>query len=414
FAPGLDLPRADGTIARWNPPSLDSLHPESLATELPAEFLAPASGSDVPPAPLPDVAAIDTAETPAKQEGPSPFEALLQGDTSAKRAPSAEAPPTSASELVEALARRVAPSATDAPSSGSGVDADRLVSIIRSPAFRRLESHWLSLRRLVTQTPDTPELSIHVSDVTRDELLAGLRAQGSSPDALPSPLLGGDRFSPSLIVVVEPFSNTLEELGLLTALGIFASLHGAPLIGEATSAFVGRSNWSHWRSDGDGEIDPTLQETWDAMRSGPVGPWIGLAAPRPMARQPYGAGSDPTDDPPIEEVTQPGETDGYPWGSSAIAAAELLAAAFTQQGWNMSSNDRLDLEDLPNVTFTSDGEIERVPPTEIWLDDRAVTRLESHGLMAWMSDRHRNRARLAGFHSIAQPVTPLAGSWERH
>ncbi len=102
----------------------------------------------------------------------------------------------------------------------------------------------------------------------------------------------------------------------------------------------------------------------------------------------------------------------YLWGNPAFACVCLLGQDFSEQGWDFQVGDRLDVEDLPLHTYKQDGESRITPCAEVLLTVDAAERIIDKGIMPLVSFKNQDRARLARFQSIADPLTNLAGRWQ--
>jgi type VI secretion system protein ImpC len=112
--------------------------------------------------------------------------------------------------------------------------------------FQALEAAWRSLHMLVTSLETGEHLSLHLLDITKEELLADLSEAGGN---LQSSYLyrqlveqnvdafGGEPWS--LLVGNYTFGSSLEDVSLLAALGILASHAGGPFLASADTLLLG-------------------------------------------------------------------------------------------------------------------------------------------------------------------------------
>ena len=142
-----------------------------------------------------------------------------------------------------------------------------------------------------------------------------------------------------------------------------------------------------------------------------VAPWIGLALPRLLLRQPYGAKTDPIDAFDFEEIADTALHEAYLWGNPAYGCALLIGQSFAENGWDMAPGDVLELADLPACVVSGEDGRMLKPCAEMLLSERAIDLLLKEGLMPFASYRDRNACRLTRFQSISEPAAPLAGRW---
>jgi type VI secretion system protein ImpC len=243
-------------------------------------------------------------------------------------------------------------------------------------------------------------LQLHLFDVTREELLADLvGAQGKlAQSGLYRALVdrwrvpGGQGWS--VLVGLIDFGPSKSDIGLLAALGLIASNAGGPLLAGAD-----------WTLTGD---DASALAGWYALRRSEAAPWIGLAAPRVLLRQPYGKESDPIEAFKFEEFVGPPRHDEFLWGNAALALALLVGRSFTARGWDMELGDEREIGDLPAYTFERDGERELQACAERYLTETELQRLLTIGLIPIASRRDRNSVVVIRFQSISDPPQPLA------
>jgi predicted component of type VI protein secretion system len=157
------------------------------------------------------------------------------------------------------------------------------------------------------------------------------------------------------------------------------------------------------------DVDDTLAY-WQALRTSPMAPWIGLVLPRVLMRLPYGSATDRISAFNFEEMDTAREHGHYLWGGGAPALALLAGQAFQQQGRDLQLAGHRDLEDLPSHVYTTaDGERQQQPAAELLMSEEAGQALLDRGLMPLLSWRQRNAATLLRWQSIASPPQPLQG-----
>ena len=81
------------------------------------------------------------------------------------------------------------------------------------------------------------------------------------------------------------------------------------------------------------------------------------------------------------------------WGPALIACASLLASAYAQHQWTVTTGEQLDIEDLPSVLRDRDGQRTLVPCAEANLSDRTAEVMSSRGVIPMLSYKNRNAAR---------------------
>jgi len=296
--------------------------------------------------------------------------------------------------------------------------AEQMRRVLHHPAFQSLESNWRGVDRLVRELELDEALQLFLLDAPRAALANDVASHAAelSLSTLHHLLCGPQTEPPdgkrwSLLVSDLSFGADTDELQLLAALGAMAGRAGAPLLAAARTSLLGCAAVDQlvdpktWQP-----LDGDTAAFWTALRQSPVAPWIGLALPRLLARQPYGKDSEPIAAFAFEELT-PREHEGYLWGSPAFSLALLAGQAFMEAGWNMDLAAGLDIGDLPSHIYRDDGEARQQPCAEVAISESAGETVLLQGTMAVLSYRNRNAARLLRWQSIAEPLQALQGAW---
>jgi len=278
--------------------------------------------------------------------------------------------------------------------------AEQMRTLLHEPAFQSLEAAWRGVRWLISSLELDDNLQLHLFDVTRDELLADVvAARGQIAETglyrrLVEGRHGSDAGQWSALIGLLRFGPSETDVGLLAALGLIASRAGGPLLADADLALAFG--------------DAGALAGWQALRRSEAAPWIGLAAPRVLLRQPYGKGSDPIDAFAFEELAGEPVQEEFLWANASLASALLIGRSFTARGWDMEPGDEREIGDLPAYTFVRDGERELQPCAERFLTETQIDTLLKAGLMPIASRRDRNAVVAVRFQSVADPPAPLA------
>ena len=290
--------------------------------------------------------------------------------------------------------------------------------LLHHPAFQALEAAWRSVEMLVTGLETGENLSLHLLDVTKEELRADMMA--AAADLASSHLYRllqqtSDAFdgqSWSVLAGNYTFGTSAEDVSLLAALGVLASHVGGPFLAAADSKVLGCRSLSRTPDPSDwAGIDQEAARRWLALRRSPAAQWVGLALPRVLMRLPFGHKTEPVDLFEFEEMPPDEAHDALLWGNPAFHCALLIARSFLEQGWSMQPGDLLTIDELPAYVFEEGGESRLQPCAEVCLGERAMEAILARGVMPLMSARNRNCVHLARFQSVAEPPTALAGPW---
>jgi len=433
-APEIVLERGsdDDVVVRIS--SIDDFHPDYLYDTLPlfkslramrARLANPATFADAArelASADPSTAQTSPDETPASpRSAPAPapghvLDAIL-GEPVTATEPSDDA--------LQALIRRAIDPylvpAADPRQDALIAQVDRAIAnamraVLHHPRFQAVEAAWRSVWMLTRRLETDYHLEIHLLDVSAAELVADLgRDIAGGQSALSRIIVDGSVGTPgaqpwSLLVGAFTFGWDDADLEVLSRLGAIARRAGAPLLAGAAPRLVGApafdapSDASEWSA---GTI-----AAWDALRASPEAASIGLAAPRFLARLPYGADGEPCDRFPFEELGAPFEHREFLWANAAFACAVLLAQSFSAAGWRMRPGSRRELTGLPYALLRENGSVRAKPCAEVLLTERSSNRMLDCGIMPLASLKDQDAALLVRFQSIAQPATALAGRWQ--
>lgn len=429
--PEVLLPTGSGDGITIRIRALDDFHPDRLYTTLPlfqslrdlrTRLADPKTFAGAARELLGD----DPAQSPAHPDrGAAPaapghlLDAILGGPLDAPAAG-----PPAADELQELIRRSVAPHlvAADDPRLGpllARVDASIAVAmrqLLHHPLFQALEAVWRGVEMLTRQLDTSTMLQLHLLDVSIPDLVADAAAQTKSgaPSAVgraiaggPADALGGAPWA--LIVGAYTFGWDDADLVVLDHLAAVARHAGAPFVAGAAPRLVGAPSFDGLSDAGDWSRQPL--PAWAALRRSPNARWIGLVAPRLLARAPYGESGETCERLEFEELLPDSRHSDLLWANGAFACARLLGQSFSDAGWRMRPGMIRELDQLPYVNVQRDGQARLQPCAELLLTERAAAWMMECGVMPLASLKDRDAALLVRFQSVAHPVRALAGRW---
>jgi type VI secretion system protein ImpC len=388
------------------------LDPASFEREAASLVLGPAAGAS-------EGSGTHDVDPLTPEREPDLLQRLIGG------APGNTARPTTAGGIDALIRRLVEPHVTTVSSRSpkpylDALDAslgELMRAVLHHRDVQALESNWRGVRRFVDGVELGESVTLHVADVAKQELLEDLAACGGTPSAsaLGSLLAaagqrGADAAPWSLIVGLFDFGATDEDLSLLAHLGAIVAQAGAPLLAAARPDLVGcrridaETDPREWRHD-----DPESARRWQDLRRSPVARWLGLALPRILLRQPYGAKSDPVEAFGFEELAAGADHEAYLWGNPGLACAQGIAAAHVEAGAEAATGGPFDISDLPLCLEDEHGERRLKPCAEYPLSVGVGEELLRRGAIPLLSYGNRNAARILAVRSIADPPAALAG-----
>jgi type VI secretion system protein ImpC len=290
--------------------------------------------------------------------------------------------------------------------------------IMHTPEFQNLEGAWRGLHYLVNNTETDDMLKIRVLNMPKNDLAKTLKKfKGTAWDQ--SPIFkklyeeefgqfGGMPYG--AIVGDYYFDNSPPDVELLTSMSKVAAAAHAPFIAAAAPSVMLMESWQELANPRDlSKIFQTPEHaTWRSFRESEDSRYVGLAMPRFLARQPYGARTDPVEEFDFEEDTSAPGSKNYTWANAAYAMATNINRSFKEYGWcsrirGIESGGAV--EGLPVHSFpTDDGGVDMQCPTEIAISDRREAELATNGFMPLVHKKNTDFAAFIGAQSMHKPA----------
>jgi type VI secretion system protein ImpC len=196
---------------------------------------------------------------------------------------------------------------------------------------------------------------------------------------------------------------------MLGEMAKIASASHCPFIAAAAPSVMQMDSWQELANPRDLTkiFTNTEYAPWRSLRESDDSRYIGLAMPRFLARQPYGARTNPVDEFEFEEDTDGANHSRFTWANSAYAMAVNINRSFKYFGWCTSIRGVEGggvVEDLPVHTFpTDDGGQDMKCPTEIAIGDRREAELAKNGFMPLLHRKNTDNAAFIGAQSLQKP-----------
>jgi type VI secretion system protein ImpC len=290
--------------------------------------------------------------------------------------------------------------------------------ILHNDEFQALESAWRGLHYLVNNTETDEQMKIRVMNISKKEMGKTLKKfKGTAWDQ--SPIFkamyeeeygqfGGEPYG--CLVGDFHFDHSPPDVEMLGEISKVAAACHMPFISGVAPSLMQMDSWQELSNPRDlTKIFQTPEYAgWKSLRESEDSRYIGLAMPRFLARQPYGAKTDPVDDFDFEEDVEGPDHGNYGWANSAYAMAVNINKSFSLYGWcsrirGIESGGAV--EGLPTHTFpTDDGGVDMKCPTEIAISDRREAELASNGFMPLVHKKNTDFAAFIGAQSLQKPA----------
>lgn len=295
---------------------------------------------------------------------------------------------------------------------------DQINEILHHSEFQQIESAWRGLHHLVNNTETDEMLKIRVMNISKKDLHKTLKKfKGTAWDQ--SPIFkklyeeefgqfGGEPYG--CLVGDYHFNHTPPDVELLGEMAKIAAAAHAPFITGADPFLMNFDSWQELSNPRDlTKISQTPEyAAWRSLRDSEDSKYLGLAMPRFLGRQPYGAKGDPVDEFAFEEDTGNAESEKFGWVNAAYGMATNINRSFKEYGWcsrirGVESGGTV--EGLPTHTFpTDDGGVDMKCPTEIGISDRREAELAKAGLMPLVHRKNTDMAAFIGAQSLHKPA----------
>jgi type VI secretion system protein ImpC len=297
--------------------------------------------------------------------------------------------------------------------------SSQINEIMHHPDFQELESAWRGLHHLVNNSETDTMLKIRVLNISKKELGKTLRRyKGTNWDQ--SPIfkklyeseygqLGGEPYA--CLVGDYYFDQSPPDVELLGEMSKICAAAHAPFLAAAAPTLFQMESWQELSNPRDLQKIFSTPEyaSWRSLRESEDARYLGLTLPRFLARQPYGAKSDPVEEFDFEEDVSGAGTDKFTWANSAYAMAVNINRSYKLYGWcsrirGIESGGAV--TGLPTHTFpTDDGGVDMTCPTEIAISDRREAELAKSGFMPLLHKKNSDLAAFIGAQSLQKPAT---------
>jgi type VI secretion system protein ImpC len=295
--------------------------------------------------------------------------------------------------------------------------SSQINEIIHNPEYQQLEGAWRGLHHLVNNTETDSMLKIRVMNISKKDLHKTLKKfKGAAWDQ--SPIfkklyeeeygqLGGEPYG--CVVGDYYFDHSAPDVELLGEMSKIAAACHSPFITAAAPSLFQMESWQELANPRDLlKIFQTPEyAAWRSLRESEESRYVGVTLPRMLARQPYGAKTNPVEEFDFEEEAAGPDASKYTWANSAYAMAVNINRSFKMYGWctrirGIEAGGAV--EGLPTHTFpTDEGGVDMTCPTEIGISDRREAELAKAGFMPLIHRKNSDFAAFIGAQSLHKP-----------
>jgi len=296
-----------------------------------------------------------------------------------------------------------APTAADQATQAASTLAktDILRAVLHNPGFQALEANWRGLDLLMRNFGGEENIQCSILDCDLETFIGDVSLQDDLKASQFFKLLHArgpqERFA--LVLGLYAFEPTFAHLGVLARIAKICDAQRATFIAASSPSFIGCDSFA-FEADCKA-LEPRLQAAWSQVRALAEAERVGLALPRFLLRQPYGANGEPIDAFSFEELPADLPHESFLWGNPAVLCGHVLADAFIAEGWKAATNGFGEVGDLPVYRFKANGESKVKPCAETWMPESVSERILAHGLIPILSIKGRDAVRAGGLRSIS-------------
>ena len=252
--------------------------------------------------------------------------------------------------------------------------------ILHNQEFQELESTWRGLHFLVQNTEFSKAVKFDLLDCTKEELYEDLNeaamGEGYEKDSGlwhhiywgAYDKVGGHSYT--AMIADYQFDNNAQDIKLLQHLSIIGESAQLPFISNVSSNFFGEKNFNDVMNNRflkEQVADGAEYTAWRAFREDERSKYIGLVAPRFLARLPYNPKDDPTKNFNYDEGVYRDGKDNSLWCNAAFAMASNMVRSFEKWGWSVKLvgvDSGGIVENLPTPTYEDHGQVKLKVPVE--------------------------------------------------
>jgi hypothetical protein len=266
----------------------------------------------------------------------------------------------------------------------------RLRLLLAAPAVRALEATWRGIDGLCRHNPDEMLVRVSVLDASFEEVAADLDEFTALLAAV----------APGVLLIDHQFTPASEPLSTLSMLLDTCREREISVLAGAHPHLAGCAHFNEVSDPDTNDVDTPEVElaAWaEVLAARQRGARLGLALPRFLLRQPYGAAGEPIEHFPFEEILDVSEHEAFSWGNGAYLLARALGIQHVG-GRGVHPDGSIDVRELP-VVYLEEGalgsEESRIKPNaEAWLSERALGRLRAAGFSVLLGWRDTDRVRV--------------------
>lgn len=285
--------------------------------------------------------------------------------------------------------------------------------ILHASEFQALESTWRSAKLLVDRTDFRENIKILMLHATKEELLDDFEF---APEITQSGFYkhvystGYGQFGGEPVgAVIGDYALTQSspDIKLMQYLSAVGAMAHAPCISSVAPTFFGVDSFTDLPSIKDlkSVFEGPAYTKWRALRESEDARYLGLTAPRFLARLPYDPVENPVKGFNYQENINSSH-DHYLWGNTAYLMGTALTDSFAKYRWCpniIGPQSGGAISDLPVHVYEAMGQLQAKIPTEVLITDRREYELAEEGFITLTMRKDSDNAAFFSANSVQKP-----------
>lgn len=279
--------------------------------------------------------------------------------------------------------------------------------------LQELESSWRSLKLLVDRTDFRENIKLLVLHATKEELLDDFEF---APEITQSGFYkhvyssGYGQFGgQSIGGVIGDYAMTqsAHDIKLLQYVSAVGAMAHAPFVSSGAPTFFGVDSFTELPTIKDlkSVFEGPAYTKWRSLRESDDARYLGLTAPRFLARLPYHPVENPINGFNYKEEIS-ADHDHYLWGNTAYLMGTAITDSFAKYRWCpniIGPQSGGAITDLPVHVYEAMGQLQAKIPTEVLITDRREYEMAEEGFITLTMRKDSDNAAFFSANSVQKP-----------
>lgn len=291
--------------------------------------------------------------------------------------------------------------------------SQQMDQLLHAQPLQELESSWRSLKLLVDRTDFRENIKIQLLHATKAELLedfefaAEITQSGLYKHVYAT---GYGQFGGQPVGAVigdYAFTHSSSDIKLMQYVSAVGAMAHAPFLSSVAPEFFGIDCFTELPAIKDlpAVFEGPAYTKWRSLRESEDARYLGLTAPRFLARLPYDQTNNPIKAFNYQEAIG-SRHEHYLWGNTAYLLASALTDSFAKYRWCpniIGPQSGGAIHDLPVHLYEAMGQLQAKIPTEVLITDRREYELAEEGFITLTMRKDSDNAAFFSANSVQKP-----------